>query len=98
MGIISENQHVKADISLRSGCLDIKFHEDPAYARSETVLVDLLQGSIGIIFEHAYHHIGELPANVKGSELKNTARARLHGQGENGREIELHAPVKVIVQ
>lgn len=98
MSIISENQHVKADISLRSGCLDIEFREDPAYARSETVLVDLLRGSIGIIFQHAYHHIGELPAGVNGSDLKNTAHARLHGHGENGREIELHAPVKIIVQ
>ncbi len=61
MPIITENQKVKAGIAMDSAGLHIEFQDDPSYIRSETVLVDLMQRSIGLIFESGYHHIGDLP-------------------------------------
>ena len=66
MPIISNLQSVKADVCLSSGVLSIDFFEDPSYTRSETVIIDLMQRSIGIIFQNGYHHIGDLPASLGG--------------------------------
>lgn len=96
MSIITENQQVKAGIALEEGCLHIQFEDDPSYIRSETVLVDLMQRSIGIIFQNAYHHIGDLPKNMIGKDIEALAKARLLGKGEGGRPIELHAPIKFL--
>lgn len=96
MPIISEFQTVKADICLASGTLNIDFSEDPSYTRSETVIVDLMRRSIGIIFQHGYHHIGDLPLNLSANDMQKTTQARLCGHGEAGREIILHAPVKLV--
>ncbi len=96
MSIIVENQPVKADVCLSAGALHIDFSEDPAFALSETVLIDLMQRSIGIIYQNGYHHIGDLPANVEGSAVEGMTNVRLTGHGEGGREICLHAPIKVL--
>lgn len=95
MAIISENQSVKAGVCLDSAGLSIDFQEDPSYVRAETVLVDLMQRSIGLIFESAYHHIGDLPKNMVGHDIEKMTRAKLRGQGQGGRSIELHAPVRI---
>lgn len=95
MSIISENQNVKAGICLDGAGLSIDFAEDPSYIRSETVLVDLMQRSIGLIFENAYHHIGDLPKNVIGPDIEKMTRAKLRGHGQGGRSIELHAPIRI---
>ena len=91
MSIITENQKVKADLSLSSGLLHIEFEEDPSYIRSEIVLVDLMRRSIGIIFESAYHHIGDLPR-----ELDGATGALLQGHGAGGKAVRLHAPIKYV--
>lgn len=96
MPIISENQQVKAGIELSSGLLHVDFVDDPSFIRSETVLVDLMHRSIGIIFQNAYHHIGDLPKNVIGKDIEKLTRARLKGHGAGGRELQLHAPVKFV--
>ena len=96
MSIIVENQNVAANVWLGTGGLEIDFAEDACFARSETVLVDLMQRSIGIIFQNGYHHIGDLPANLAGAEMKRMRNARLIGHGAGGREIVLHAPLKII--
>lgn len=96
MCIIFENQKVSADISAVAGRLEIDFAEDACFARSETVLVDLMQRSIGIIFQNGYHHIGDLPASLAGSAMEGMRNARLIGHGAGGREIVLHAPVKIV--
>lgn len=98
MSNIQSNQHVKADIHLASGILNIDFAEEPGFALSETVIVDLMQRSIGVIFHHAYHHIGDLPMGVSNDEVCKTTRACLSGHGEFGRKIILHAPVKLVEQ
>lgn len=98
MSITANNQDVTAGMIMDHGLIQIDFAEDPSYVRSESVLVDLMQRSIGIIFQSAYHHIGDLPKNFIGREVEALTRARLRGQGEGGREITLHAPVKIIRQ
>ena len=95
MTIISENQSVKAGVCLDAAGLSIDFQEDPSYVRAETVLVDLMQRSIGLIFESAYHHIGDLPKNMVGKDIEKMTRAKLRGHGQGGRSIELHAPVRI---
>ena len=96
MSIIVENQKVTADVCLEAGCLEIDFADDACFTRSETVLVDLMQRSIGIIFQNGYHHIGNLPSDVGGSEMEGMRNVRLIGHGEGGREIVLHAPLKIL--
>ena len=96
MPIISENQTVKANVCLEGAGLAIDFHEDPSFTRSESVRVDLMQRSIGLIFESAYHHIGDIPKNMIGKDIEQMTRAKLRGQGQGGRSIELHAPVHIV--
>jgi len=96
MSIITENQQVKAGMRYQAGSLDIYFEEDPSYVRSESVLVDLSAGSIGVIFQNAYHHIGELPKNMMSKDAEILAKARLYGMGEGGKAIALHAPIKIV--
>ncbi len=94
MSIITENQWIKADICMNAGVLAIDFEEDPSFIRSEAVLIDLMQRSIGIIFQNGYHHIGDLPADVVG--IEKMTKVRLSGHGEGGKEIFLHAPIKLL--
>lgn len=96
MSIILENQCVKANVALATGYLAIDFAEDACFTRSETVLVDLMRRSIGIIFQNGYHHIGDLPSAVAGPAMEGLRNARLSGQGGDGREIVLHAPLKIV--
>lgn len=96
MPIILENQKVKAGISYQSGALDIVFEDDPSFVRSETVLVDLMQRNIGLIFQSGYHDLGRLPQNLMSEDAASLAKARLRGHGEGGRAIELHAPVRIV--
>ena len=96
MPIISENQNVTAGICMDAAGLSIDFSDDPSFIRSESVLVDLMHRSIGLIFENAYHHIGDLPKNMVGSDIERMTRARLRGHGQGGRSIELHAPVRIV--
>ena len=94
MPILTQIQDVKANVTMSSGALHIGFSEDPSYTRSETVIIDLLHRSIGIIFCQGYHHIGDLPIDIPSKELKEMTMATLSGVGEMGRQITLHAPVK----
>lgn len=96
MSIILENQCVKADVCLDGGLLNIEFADDPSFIRGEAVLVDLVSQTIGIIFQNAYHHIGDLPENLTGQNIEALVRARLCGHGEGGKPLSLHAPVKII--
>ncbi len=96
MSIILENQTVNAGVTASGAGLHIEFTEDPSYTRSEAVLIDLMQRSIGIIFQNGYHHIGDLPKHLGGPEIEKMTNVRLTGHGEGGREIELHAPIKLI--
>lgn len=95
MSIIVTNQSVNANISYKKGCLDIAFRDDPSYTRSETVVIDLMRRNIGLIFQDAYHHVGSFPDGFTGREADVKPYARLHGDGERGQKIELHAPVTI---
>lgn len=95
MSIIVENQTVKAEICLGAEGLEIDFAEDGCFALSETVLIDLMQRSIGIIYQNGYHHIGDLPTGLEDG-MDGVRNARLVGRGANGREIVLHAPLKIL--
>lgn len=96
MSIIVENQFVKADLAVSAGYLAIDFAEDPSFTRSETVLVDLMRRSIGLIFQNGYHHIGDLPSDLGSPVMEGLRNARLTGHGADGREIVLHAPLKIL--
>ncbi len=96
MNNIQNNQLVKAEIELSSGVLNIDFADEPGFALSETVIVDLMRRSIGVIFHHIYHHIGDLPSALSSDEVEKATRACLSGHGEYGRKITLHAPVKLV--
>lgn len=96
MTIIVQNQPVKAAICAGAECLEIDFADDACFTRSETVLVDLMQRSIGVIFQNSYHHIGDMPSGINIAEMEMFKNARLSGQGEGGREIVLHAPLKIV--
>lgn len=96
MSIISQNQMVKADVCWAAGALSIDFHEDSSFIRSETVLVDLMHRSIGIIFQNAYHHIGNLPDEMFSKDIEGMTKVRLRGQGAGNREISLNAPIKIL--
>lgn len=96
MSIIIENQFVTADVCLDRQGLEIDFPEDACFTQSESVLIDLMHRSIGIIFQNGYHHIGTLPSHVVSSDMQGLVNARLVGHGENGREIVLHAPLKIL--
>lgn len=96
MTIISDIQTVKAGVSFQSGALDIYFEDDPSFVRSEAVVVDFHDRHIGLIFQSGYHDLGALPQNLISAGALSLAKARLRGQGEGGRVIELHAPVKII--
>ncbi len=96
MSISIENQNVKADVSIHTDCIQIEFAEDPSYVRSDSVLLDMLQCSIGVVFQNSYHHIGDLPKNMVGKDVESLVQARLLGRGEGGRAIALHAPIKFV--
>lgn len=95
MSIIVENQLVKADIFMGAEGLEIDFAEEGCFALSETVLIDLMHRSIGIIYQNGYHHIGDLPSGLE-DEMDGMRNARLVGRGANGQEIVLHAPLKIL--
>jgi hypothetical protein len=94
MGIIMENQTVKAGVRIADGALSIEFTDDPSFVRSESVLIDLMHRNIGIIFQNTYHHIGELPDGFGDKEID--IHAHLSGHGAGGQEIHLRAPIKIV--
>lgn len=96
MSIIIENQNVKAGVAMAAGALQIDFADDPAFVLSETVLVDLMQRSIGIIYQSTYHHIGDLPLDMEGRALTGMTKAHLTGLGAGGNPIHLNAPLKIV--
>ena len=83
-------------MQIHAGLLEIEFQDDPSFVRSETVLIDLMRRSIGIIFQNAYHELGLWPADIEGKDMQSMTRARLMGHGEGGREILLHAPIRLV--
>lgn len=96
MSIIVENQNVNAGIAMEAGAMRIEFPDEPAMVLGETVLIDLMQRSIGIIYQSTYHHIGDLPAGIDERQFVNMARASLSGHGADGQEIHLQAPIKIV--
>ena len=94
MSIIMENQSVKAGVTIAGNALSIEFTEDPSFVRSESIIVDLMQRSIGLIFQNSYHHIGDLPQGFGDAEID--INARLSGHGAGGKEIHLNAPIKIV--
>lgn len=96
MSIIVENQNVKAGVALDSGALRIEFIDEPSMVLGETVLIDLMQRSIGIIYQNTYHHIGALPQGVDSKAVEKMTDASLKAHGAGGREINLQAPIKIV--
>lgn len=96
MSIIIENQNIKAGVLLESGLLEIDFEDQPEFVLSETVLLDLMRCSIGIIYQSTYHHIGDLPLDMTNKDLTGMTQAHLKGLGAKGQEIHLNAPVKIV--
>jgi hypothetical protein len=94
MSIIIENQTVTAGVRISGGALSIEFTDDPSFVRSESVIVDLMQRNIGLIFQNGYHFIGDLPDGFGDSEID--IHARLSGHGAGGKEIHLNAPIKIV--
>lgn len=96
MSIIIEDQNINAGVVMRSGGLQIDFADDAAFVLSETVLIDLMQRSIGIIYQSTYHHIGDLPSDMECKVLTSMTKAHLTGLGAGGQAIHLNAPLKIV--
>ena len=96
MSIIIENQNIKAGVAMDAGLLQIDFADDASFVLSETVLIDLMQRSIGIIYQSTYHHIGDLPIDMEGKVLTGMTKVHLKGLGAGGHQIHLNAPLKIV--
>lgn len=92
MSIIVHNNDVQADIALKDGGLAIDF-ADPAFVRCDTVLVDILQRTIGVVLHEGYHKIGSLPDGIRSDDLKHIRTARVSGL-VGGESLSLKAPIK----
>lgn len=92
MSIIVHNADVQADIVLQDDRLNIAF-ADPAFVRCDTVLVDILQRTIGVVLHEGYHKIGSLPDAIPSDVLRNVRMARLSGL-VGGANLRLTAPIK----
>lgn len=93
MPIIVQDIDVIADIALHAQGLDINF-QDPTFVRCDTVLVDILQRTIGVMLHEGYHKIGSLPDTILSDDLKNLKTARLSGL-IGGATLRLNAPIKL---
>jgi hypothetical protein len=95
MSIIVQNSGVQANIVLHGQVLDIDF-SDAAFVRCDTVLVDILQRTIGVMLHEGYHKIGSLPDAIRLDDIKNLKSARLSGQlGGSQSKLRLNAPIKL---
>ncbi len=88
MTIIVHGLEAPASVSVSKGGLAIRF-ADPAYIRSEQVLVDRQSRRVGVVFEQGYHELGILPAEVA---LDGLTMAQLSGDAH---ALRLHAPIKI---
>ncbi len=88
MTIIVHGLEAMASLSIHQGALAIRF-ADPAYVRSEQVLVERKSRKVGVVFEHAYHDLGLLPASI---DLESLSVAQLSGDAHS---LKLSAPVKI---
>jgi hypothetical protein len=88
LSIIIQNMATQASMNITGGVLGICF-DDPAYIRSEQVIVDRGNRAVGVVFEQGFHHIGCLPAGI---DLAALHIADLSGQTHG---LHLQAPIKV---
>ncbi len=88
MTIIVHGLEAPASVRAASGGLAIRF-ADPAYIRSEQVLVDRQSRRVGVVFEQGYHDLGVLPVDVV---LDGLTMAQLSGDAHG---LSLCAPIKV---
>lgn len=95
MTIIVQNCDVQAQIALKGQDLDIDF-SDAAFVRCDTVLVDILQRTIGVVLHEGYHKIGSLPEAIRPDDIRNLKMARLSGLvGGSDSKLRLSAPIKL---
>lgn len=92
MSIIVQNSDVQADIAVHGDALSIDF-ADPAFVRCDTVLVDTLQRTIGVVLHEGYHKIGSLPDAIRLDDIRHIKTARLSGL-VGGANLRLTAPIK----
>lgn len=92
MSIIVHNADVQADVALKDGRLSIDF-ADPAFVRCDTVLVDILQRTIGVVLHEGYHKIGMLPESIPSDDLKQVSIARVSGL-VGGESLSMRAPIR----
>lgn len=88
MTIIVHGLEAPASVHASKGGLAIRF-ADPAYIRSEQVLVDRQSRRVGVVFEQGYHELGVLPVDVV---LDGLTMAHLSGDAH---ALSLRAPIKI---
>jgi hypothetical protein len=93
MSIIVQNIDVVADVALHGQGLDISF-QDPTFVRCDTVLVDILQRTIGVMLHEGYHKIGQLPDNILSDDIRKLKMARVSGL-VGGAVLSLNTPIKI---
>ncbi len=93
MSIIVHNNDVQAKVALNGEGLVIDF-SDPAFVRCDTVLVDILHRTIGVVLHEGYHKIGTLPESILSDDLRNLKTARLSGL-VGGASLSLKAPIVI---
>lgn len=87
MSIIVHDADVKALVRFSDNRLNICF-ADPAYIRSESVVIDVDTRAMAVVFEQGFHNIGQLPENIN---IKILQEAYLSGESH---DLSLRAPVK----
>ena len=93
MSIIVQQNGVQAEIGLSGHDLDINF-TDAAFVRCDTVLVDILQRTIGVVLHEGYHKIGSLADAIRAEDIRQLKMAHLSGQVGGSHTVRLSAPIK----
>lgn len=91
---ILENQLVNARFAYENGQLQVIF-SDPAYVRSDMLIIDTANRMAGVILSEGYHHIGLLPDTVSMEALMSVKDALLLSTLSSGAEFKLTAPITV---
>ncbi|MEM6781356.1 MAG: hypothetical protein AAF569_05785 [Pseudomonadota bacterium] len=97
MVVYIENQDISADIHLHdTDGLHVNF-ADPAYVRSDMIIVHSSNAGrkLGAVLHEGYYEIGALPQSVSIESLESLDTVRLQSILPCGKEFKLTAPLIV---
>ena len=94
MLISLENQALSQSIQFRDSQFIIQF-DDPAYVRSDMIVLNADNRDLGLVFSEAYHHIGAVPQNIDLQPLLSLKDGYLVANRVDGSVLKLSAPLCV---